>query len=132
MEEVNRKIEVFALMERLLDQDMHYGKRDCHLMFLEVYEPDLLPIMQGRYTTPRGAIRVTKKEFGYGSLLDYLLDHDSYIEVMESKRLPLDIAIFNDHDCAIFYAPYAFGLTPDFKFGSIDLSEYKCRYFRRV
>ncbi|NDO73083.1 DUF6950 family protein [Shewanella sp. SE1] len=90
---------LFNTLNEYNNQPLEYGKRDCHLLFLTVYQyTDIMSKVKNRYTTIRGGLRVASSLFNNGRIpyknLDQILEHD-FREIDTSGYLQLGDCVYN-------------------------------------
>lgn len=130
------KLNIVKLMREMNNQPLEYGKLDCNLMVLKMFEPDKYDDLVGRYKTVVGGARVANKAFGYNRIDDYMEENPSYVAVNPSHVQFGDI-IFSDHDRVAMVAlstDSAFAINPNtntFMECTISIPE-SYKIFRRI
>lgn len=130
------KLNIIKLMREMNNQTLEYGKLDCNLMVLKMFEPEKHDELVGRYKTVVGGARVANKVFGYNRIDDYMEENPSYIRVAPNHVQFGDI-IFSDHDRVSMVAlstNSAFAINPNtnkFMECIISIPE-SYRIFRRI
>ncbi|EHR0226988.1 hypothetical protein KS670_002527 [Vibrio parahaemolyticus] len=123
-------VAINTVLRRYRNKKLVYGELDCNLMFLEIFEPELFKIMQGRYTTTRGGARVAKKETGHASVKSFVIVSDKYKQKSFNAISAGDILINGLH-VAICLGHYTFNLDGEV-FKLIETRHFKhCLVFSR-
>lgn len=123
-----------SIIDKYRNEEYVCGVVDCNLLVLELHEPDKLPRLVGRFKTVRGGIRVARKEFGYSSIYEYVVDNYDRVDVNFERAF--DVGVHPDHpDIIIHLGEFIFKVDKDKRFkmvrlSNLDISEY--RFFRRV
>ena len=112
------------------------GTVDCNLLFLKIFEPEKHERFVGRYKTIIGGVRVSKSEFGYPSILQYLIESSDYEEIDSNFHCEFDIVAFHDrHDLFISLGDKWFGVNKNDSFSTIKCNGYDSKdytVFRKV
>lgn len=110
-----------------------YGERDCNLLILDLYEPEISGKIKNKYSTLRGGLKLSKKVIGTYSLKGYLEEH--YTEIHPSCVMDGDIVYANKKFTFMLnMGDRYFGITQDvFNFipkTRFDQTNYK--FYRRA
>lgn len=75
------KIAMIEFMRSLLKQEHKNGLNDCNLVFFEIFYPEYADKIRGKYSSSREGFRVAKKEIGYTSARDVILNSGDWFEI---------------------------------------------------
>jgi hypothetical protein len=102
------------ILSPLLGQELTYSHNDCNYVFLLVHEPEIAECLHGRYTTVMGGCRVAKKETGFSTIRQLIVELSNYIEVDKRKYTTGDIMVFDDcHEVALVTNRNYYGFNED-------------------
>jgi hypothetical protein len=86
-----------AFLERAAATPVVWGRFDCHLWLADwvkaavLYDP--APEFRGRYTTPRGALRVLRREGGSEAIVARLAERGGFGEIDPARAQRGDIGL---------------------------------------
>ena len=114
MNSVKRTQNISSVVAEFNTKYLEYGKYDCNLLFMKLYEPDLYSSMYGNYDSVLSGTKLAKEVTGYSSLREFCEEESQYDPVNANFAKTGDIILFKSaHDLFIHLGNTVFGVNQD-------------------